>query len=331
MIVGEAATTSWRGKRYFDGLPACSSSTPATGAGSLRPRPNRPRNSLLSDLVVRASGGDRTGRPARLLCSRRSHPCLLLDRRRRSCRDRVQAREVLLEVQVRPTKHKVISRAVAYHGTPQGALAITGIPAMKELFERYAGGFRVPNTNYYRAEEIGATDRGVRPLGGHSLDREDHRVRGPETVAAIFLEPVQNSGGCFPPPPGYFKRVREICDQYDVLLVADEVIRASVASATLRVTLRFPAGHDHLREGHDQRILADRRDHHQRDRYTSFKHGTTAFYHGYTFGGHPVSAAVAIDNLDISRRRNWSRTFDENSSLHARAAEGPADRRRCTR
>ena len=74
------------------------------------------------------------------------------------------------KLQGRPTKHKVISRAVAYHGTPQGALAITGIPAMKEMFEPVTpGGFRVPNTNFYRAAEMGGPrrgPRGLRPLGG---------------------------------------------------------------------------------------------------------------------------------------------------------------------
>ena len=51
-------------------------------------------------------------------------------------------------------------------------------------------------------------------------------MEGPDTVAAVFVEPVQNAGGCFPPPPGYFERLREICDTYDVLLVSDEVICA---------------------------------------------------------------------------------------------------------
>ena len=85
------------------------------------------------------------------------------------------------KLQGRPTKHKVISRAIAYHGTPQGALAITGIPAMKEMFEPVTpGGFRVPNTNYYRAHEMGFTGhRGrVRPLGGEP-HRGDDPVRGP--------------------------------------------------------------------------------------------------------------------------------------------------------
>lgn len=130
------------------------------------------------------------------------------------------------KLQGKPGKHKVISRAVAYHGTPQGALAITGIPAMKAIFEPLTpGGFRVPNTNFYRAPEHGDD---LEAFGVWAADRIEEMIQfeGPDTVAAVFLEPVQNSGGCFPPPPGYFQRVREICDRYDVLLVSDEVICA---------------------------------------------------------------------------------------------------------
>ena len=123
-------------------------------------------------------------------------------------------------------KHKVISRAIAYHGTPQGALSITGIPDVKKTFEPLVpGAHKVPNTNFYRAPEHGDDDEA---FGRWAADRIEEAIEfeGPDTVAAVFLEPVQNSGGCFPPPPGYFERVREICDKHDVLLVADEVICA---------------------------------------------------------------------------------------------------------
>ena len=126
-----------------------------------------------------------------------------------------------------PTKTKVISRAVAYHGTSAGALSITGIPAAKAVYEPLVPGtFRVPNTNAYRAPDVLAGD--AKAFGRWAADRIEEAIlfEGPETVAAVFLEPVQNSGGCFPPPPGYFERVREICDTYDVLLVSDEVICA---------------------------------------------------------------------------------------------------------
>ena len=127
----------------------------------------------------------------------------------------------------KPTKHKVISRNVAYHGTPQGALSITGIPDAKVPFEPLVpGAHKVPNTNLYRAPEHLRED--AKAFGRWAADRiaEAIEFEGPDSVAAVFLEPVQNSGGCFPPPPGYFERVREICDEYDVLLVSDETICA---------------------------------------------------------------------------------------------------------
>src|SRR5664279_3897278 len=118
----------------------------------------------------------------------------------------------------KPMKHKVISRHVAYHGTPQGALSITGIPEAKKWFEPLVpGAHKVPNTNFYRAAEHGDD---LEAFGRWAADAIDQAIEfeGPDTVAAVFLEPVQNSGGCFPPPPGYFQRVREICDKHDVLL-----------------------------------------------------------------------------------------------------------------
>ena len=100
-------------------------------------------------------------------------------------------------------KHKVISRAVAYHGTPQGALSITGIPDAKKYFEPLVpGAHKVPNTNFYRAPQHGDD---LEAFGRWAADRIEEAIEfeGPDTVAAVFLEPVQNSGGCFPPPPGY--------------------------------------------------------------------------------------------------------------------------------
>ncbi|HEY3715985.1 MAG TPA: aspartate aminotransferase family protein, partial [Jatrophihabitantaceae bacterium] len=126
----------------------------------------------------------------------------------------------------KPLKHKVISRSIAYHGTPQGALSITGVPALKEMFEPLVpGAHKVPNTNFYRAPEHGDD---LEAFGRWAADQIEQAIlfEGPDTVACVFLEPVQNSGGCFPPPPGYFQRVREICDRHDVLLVSDEVICA---------------------------------------------------------------------------------------------------------
>ncbi|MGA0211178.1 MAG: aspartate aminotransferase family protein, partial [Pontimonas sp.] len=203
-----------------------------------------------------------------------------------------------------PMKHKVISRYVAYHGTPQGALAITGIPAMKAMYEPLTpGGFRVPNTNYYRAEEMGFPGGSEEEFGLWAANRIEEMIEfeGPETVAAVFLEPVQNSGGCFPPPPGYFQRVREICDKHDVLLVSDEVICAFGRIGEMFACNAFDYVPDiitcakGMTSGYSPigaMITSDRL-------FEPFSSGDTTFYHGYTFGGHPVSAAVALENLKI--------------------------------
>ena len=87
------------------------------------------------------------------------------------------------------------------------------------------GAIKVPNTNFYRAPSF-ADDLDAFGVWAADAIEQAILLEGPETVAAVFLEPVQNAGGCFPPPPGYFQRVREICDRYGVLLVSDEVICA---------------------------------------------------------------------------------------------------------
>jgi hypothetical protein len=201
----------------------------------------------------------------------------------------------------KPMKHKVISRAIAYHGTTQGALSITGLPSLKAVFEPLVPStFRVPNTNFYRAPEHGDD---LEAFGRWAADQIAVAIEdeGPETVAAVFLEPVQNSGGCFPPPPGYFQRVREICDEYDVLLVSDEVICAFGRLGHMFGADRYGYEPDMitcakgLTSGYapmGAMIASDRL-------IEPFLHGAEMFAHGYTFGGHPVAAAVALANLDI--------------------------------
>ncbi|MGF2950592.1 aspartate aminotransferase family protein [Microbacterium alcoholitolerans] len=234
------------------------------------------------------------------------------------------------KLQGRPAKHKVISRSVAYHGTPQGALAITGIPAMKEMFEPITpGGFRVPNTNFYRADEMGGPTGDAEAFGRWAADRIEEMIQfeGPETVAAVFLEPVQNSGGCFPPPTGYFQRVREICDRYDVLLVSDEVICAfgrvghmfacdayGYVPDMITCAKGMTSGYSPI----GATIISDRI-------YKPFSKGQTYFPHGYTFGGHPVSAAVALENLAIFDEEGLNAHVRENSPLFRAELEALLD------
>lgn len=217
----------------------------------------------------------------------------------------------------KPLKHKVISRATAYHGTTHGALAITGVPAMKQAFEPLApGGFRAANTNFYRAEAY-PDDREAHALWAADRIEEAILFEGPETVAAVFVEPVQNSGGCLTSTVSYFRRVREICDKYDVFMVSDEVICAFGRHGTMFACSKFgytpdiitcakgmssgysPIGAMITSERVIEPFLADT---------------TTAFAHGYTFGGHPVSAAVSLANLDIFEQENLNQHVLDNET-----------------
>lgn len=201
----------------------------------------------------------------------------------------------------RPMKTKVISRTVSYHGTPQGALSITGLPAMKQMFEPLVPTtHHVPHTDFYRAERHADDLHAFGQWAANEIERAI-LAEGAETVAAVFLEPVQNSGGAFPPPPGYFQRVREICDTYDVLLVSDEVICAFGRIGNMFACTTYDYVPDMITcakamtSGYAPiaaTIVSDRI-------YEPFKTGRVVFPHGYTFAGHPVSAAVGLENLAI--------------------------------
>jgi len=207
----------------------------------------------------------------------------------------------------KPSKTKVISRSVAYHGTTHGAMSITGVPGFRLPFEPLVpGGARVPNTNFYRAPEEVAGDE--KQFGLWAANRVEEAIlhEGPESVAAVFVEPVQNAGGCIPAPLGYFERLREICDAYELLLVSDEVICAYGRLGTMFGAQKYRYQPDiitsakGLTSGYSPlgaAIISDAV-------FEPFGHGNTTFPHGYTFGGHPVSCAVALANLDLFERED---------------------------
>ncbi len=206
-----------------------------------------------------------------------------------------------------PTRYKVLSRYIAYHGTSLGALAITGLPDIKMPFEPLPpGGVRVPNTNFYRAPEFVADD--LTAFGIWAADEIERAIvrEGPESVAAVYLEPVQNSGGCFPPPPGYFQRVREICDKYGVLMVSDEVICAFGRLGYIFGSERYGYTPDIITfakgvtSGYSPlggMMVSDRL-------MEPYLKGQHTFLHGVTFAGHPVSCAVALANLDVFEKED---------------------------
>jgi adenosylmethionine-8-amino-7-oxononanoate aminotransferase len=220
-----------------------------------------------------------------------------------------------------PLKTKIIARDTAYHGTTLGALSATGITSLRQPFEPLTpGASHVPNTNMYRFE-------GDDPLELAEAIRHRIEFEGPETVAAVFLEPVQNAGGCFTPPEGYFARVREICDEHDVLLVSDEVIcswgrlgeyfgaqrldyRPDIITTAKGITSAYaPMG----------ALIAS-------DRIAEpFMSGTASFLHGYTFAGHPVACAVAHANLDVFENEGILEHVRANETVFADMLESLRD------
>src|SRR5437764_6572448 len=196
-------------------------------------------------------------------------------------------------------KHKLIAREIAYHGTSLGALSATGITDLRQPFEPLTpGGCHVPNTNVYRLpNHMQESD-----LAETIAERIE--FEGPDTVAAVILEPVQNAGGCFTPPGGYFQRVREICDEYDVLLISDEVICAWGRLGEWFGAYRYDYVPDIITTAKGLTsayaamgaVIAS-------DRIAEpFLGGTNSFMHGFTFAGHPVCAAIAMANIDAFER-----------------------------
>jgi adenosylmethionine-8-amino-7-oxononanoate aminotransferase len=192
-----------------------------------------------------------------------------------------------------------------------GALAATGIPGLRHPFEPFMpGGVHVPNTNLYRLPP------GMQPSDLAESVAKAIEFQGPDTVAAVIMEPVQNAGGCFVPPEGYFQRIREICDTYDVLFISDEVIcswgrlgewfgcerygyQPDIITTAKGLTSAYaPMG---------AAIVSDRI-------AEPFLDETSSFLHGFTFGGHPICAAVAMANIDV---------FEQDGILeHVRSHEG---------
>jgi adenosylmethionine-8-amino-7-oxononanoate aminotransferase len=199
----------------------------------------------------------------------------------------------------KPLKTKLIARDIAYHGVTLGALSATGITSLREPFEPLVpGGCHVPNTNSFRQ--------------GPHFDADDlaetvaRRIafEGPDTVAAVIMEPVQNAGGCFTPPEGYWQRIREICDENDVLLISDEVICAwgrlgewfgSIRYDYLPDIITTAKGLTSAYAPMGALIASDRV-------AEPFQEGTNSFTHGFTFAGHPICAAVALANIDALER-----------------------------
>jgi adenosylmethionine-8-amino-7-oxononanoate aminotransferase len=198
---------------------------------------------------------------------------------------------------------KAVSRNVAYHGSSMGALSITGVEPIRSPFEPLVPLVaRVRNTNRFRRPE-GETEAQFTQF---LLDELEERIlaEGPDTVAMVIMEPVQNSGGAFTPPEGYFKGVREICDEHGILLVADEVITGFGRIGDWFASARYDIKPDMITSAKGLSsayasigaVIAS-------DKVAApFLEGDATYLHGITFGGHPVQSAIALKNIEIMER-----------------------------
>jgi adenosylmethionine-8-amino-7-oxononanoate aminotransferase len=198
---------------------------------------------------------------------------------------------------------KAIARRTAYHGTTMGALSINGIPGLKNAFEPLVPDtLHVRNTNRYHRPP-GETEQ---EFTAFLLDDLEQAIlaAGPSTVAMVIMEPVQNAGGSFTPPAGYFQGVREICDRYGILLCADEVItgfgRVGEWFGSQLYDIRpdlitCAKGLSSAYAAIGAVVVADHV-------FEPFMDETAMYAHGMTFGGHPVMCAIALKNIEIMKR-----------------------------
>jgi adenosylmethionine-8-amino-7-oxononanoate aminotransferase len=198
---------------------------------------------------------------------------------------------------------KAISRHVAYHGTTMGALSINGIPEIRAPFEPLVPEvLHVRNTNRYHRPP----DETEAQFTAFLLDELEQTIvaTGSDTVCMVIMEPVQNAGGSFTPPEGYWKGVREICDRYGILLCADEVITGFGRVGAWFGSERYDIQPDlmTIAKGLSSSyaaigavVASDRV-------MEPFMKDTNMYSHGITFGGHPVGSAIALKNIEIMKR-----------------------------
>lgn len=208
----------------------------------------------------------------------------------------------------KPDKVKIIARQDAYHGVTLAAMSATGITPYWPMFEPRVPGFLHIVAPYpYRFAGDVLPGETIGEAAARALE-EAILLEGPETVAAFIAEPVQGAGGVIVPPDDYFPRIRQICDQYEVLLIADEVITGFGRTGELFALNRYnvqpdilsfakgitsgylPLGGIQLSDAIKEVILS--------------APPAQTWMHAYTYSGHATCCAVALANLNIIEREN---------------------------
>jgi adenosylmethionine-8-amino-7-oxononanoate aminotransferase len=200
-------------------------------------------------------------------------------------------------------KYKAIARDIAYHGTTFGALSINGVGALRAPFEPLVPEVRhVSNTNRYHRPP----DETEQEFTAFLLDELEKTIleMDPETVCLVHMEPVQNAGGSFIAPAGYWHGVRELCDKYDILLSADEVITGFGRLGHWFASERYDIRPDIVTcaKGLSSSYAAIGAVVATNRVMEPFLGGSSMYTHGITFGGHPVMSAIALKNIEIMKR-----------------------------
>ena len=232
------------------------------------------------------------------------------------------ARQYYVARDGKPGRYKAIARRLAYHGTTMGALSLTGVPPIRQPFEPLVPEVRhVHNTNRYH-RPLHETEE---DFTAFLLDELEHTIlaMGPDTVCLVHLEPVQSTGGSITPPAGYFRGVRELCDRYDILLSADEVItgfgRLGYWFGSEKYDIRpdlvtCAKGLSSSYAAIGAVITTDRV-------FEPFLGDRAMFSHGITFGGHPVMCAISLRNIEIMKRERMLDGVLEHEAAFRRTLE----------
>jgi adenosylmethionine-8-amino-7-oxononanoate aminotransferase len=211
--------------------------------------------------------------------------------------------DAIAAARLAPRRYKAIARHLAYHGTTLGALSINGVPAIRMPFEPLVPEVRhVHNTNRYHRPSAETEAEFTAFL----LDELEQTIlsMGPESVCLVHMEPVQNAGGCFTPPEGYWRGVRELCARYDILLSADEVITAFGRLGYWFGSERYDIRPDIIccAKGLSSSYAAIGAVLATDAVMEPFLDEASMYSHGITFGGHPVMCAIALKNIEIMKR-----------------------------
>jgi 4-aminobutyrate--pyruvate transaminase len=199
-----------------------------------------------------------------------------------------------------PQRTKIIARHMAYHGNTCAAVSLSGKPDMHVGFGLPLPLFRHTEfPHYYRRHEPGETEEQFSLRMAEALDALI-RAEGPDTIAAFFAEPVMGAGGAVVPPRGYFERIQAVLRKYDILFVADEVICGFARTGEMWGSQTYGIRPDMVTSAKAlsaamqpiSAVLINDRIHDallaQSDRFGNFAHG-------FTYAGHPVAAAVALE------------------------------------